>query len=418
MRILLGLNSFRPGGAEHFVLHLAKAFSEREHEVSIFAMHDYGLNPEDSAYDTDNTERILGREFGKIKIAINYKPGKKYDKRLWQLNGIFRKFGIKDFRLKRIQKLQVAKLRKFIKENKIEIANTHLWEVDEFVSLHTDIPHVISMHGPYEHLLFQLGPGQIGGRKLDADFVKRAERVISKSGFIINSADKNLEVLDYIKCKDIVTQKIYLGYQGIAKVHERETAVDEFVFGMISRGLESKGWEIAIGAFLKLKENYKNCKLIFAYSHSAFMDDLKLKYYKEEGIEFRGYVKEQRELFETIDAFVYPTWDDCVPYVVIESLAFGVPVISTDVGEIPKMIKTNINAAGIIVPLDRQSCKAGVDNFSKAMETYCLKKDLFQLHRKNTALLFEQFSMGYCVSRYEAFYHKAISGFCESNLNK
>jgi hypothetical protein len=98
MKILLGLNSFRPGGAEHFVLHLAKALSERGHEVSIFAMHDYGLNPEDSAYDPDNTARILGEEFKKIKILINFKPTKSADKTLWHLNGFFTRFGIKNYR--------------------------------------------------------------------------------------------------------------------------------------------------------------------------------------------------------------------------------------------------------------------------------------------------------------------------------
>jgi len=409
MKILLGLNSFRPGGAEHFVLHLAKALSERGHEVSIFAMHDYGLNPEDSAYDPDNTARILGEEFKKIKILINFKPTKSADKTLWHLNGFFTRFGIKNYRERRIKKLQVVKLKSFIRNNKIEIANTHLWEVDEFISMHTNIPHVISMHGPYEHLMYQLGPGQIGGRKLDPDFVDRAGKVICKSRFIINSADKNLEILEYVKNKNINTEKIYLGYQGKSRVIEKNTSADIFVFGMISRGLESKGWEIAAEAFIKLRNKNKNCRLVFAYSGSQYMDQFKSKCKDVEGIEFKGYVKEQKELFEIADAFVYPTWDDCVPYVVIESLSFGVPVISTNVGEIPMMIRKDSIAAGIIVPLDVNTHKADVNAFSAAMETYCENRELYNKHRFNTTNLFEQFSMEHCVKRYEEVYRKAIA---------
>jgi glycosyltransferase involved in cell wall biosynthesis len=409
MKILLGLNSFRPGGAEHFVLHLAKALSERGHEVSIFAMHDYGLNPEDSAYDPDNTARILGEEFKRIKILINFKPTKSADKTLWHLNGFFTRFGIKNYRERRIKKLQVVKLKSFIRNNKIEIANTHLWEVDEFISMHTNIPHVISMHGPYEHLMYQLGPGQIGGRKLDPDFVSKAEIIINKSGYIINSADKNLEILNFIKGKNITTEKIYLGYYGKKETVPQKMLGNEFVFGMISRGLESKGWEIAAEAFIKLRNKNKNCRLVFAYSGSHYMDQFKLKYKDVEGIEFKGYVKEQKELFEIADAFVYPTWDDCVPYVVIESLSFGVPVISTNVGEIPMMIRKDSIAAGIIVPLDVNTHKADVNAFSAAMETYCENRELHKQNKFNTANLFEQFSMEHCVKRYEEVYRKAIA---------
>jgi glycosyltransferase involved in cell wall biosynthesis len=48
---------------------------------------------------------------------------------------------------------------------------------------------------------------------------------------------------------------------------------------------------------------------------------------------------ELKRLYRECDCFVMPTTWDCSPWVVIESLASGVPIVTTDVGGIPDMVQ-------------------------------------------------------------------------------
>jgi glycosyltransferase involved in cell wall biosynthesis len=56
-------------------------------------------------------------------------------------------------------------------------------------------------------------------------------------------------------------------------------------------------------------------------------------------------------LLARADAFVFPTRGDAVPWVVLEAMAAGLPVVSTRVGAIPEMV----GDAGLIVERDPDS---------------------------------------------------------------
>jgi glycosyltransferase involved in cell wall biosynthesis len=60
------------------------------------------------------------------------------------------------------------------------------------------------------------------------------------------------------------------------------------------------------------------------------------------------YGEEKRLAFESADIFVLPTLNDCFPLVILESMKYGLPVISTDEGAIPEIVKNGIN--GFIIP--------------------------------------------------------------------
>jgi glycosyltransferase involved in cell wall biosynthesis len=55
-----------------------------------------------------------------------------------------------------------------------------------------------------------------------------------------------------------------------------------------------------------------------------------------------------KELFAKADIFVFPTQADCLPHVVMEAMAAGLPVIATDVGALREEVQDGVN--GLIVP--------------------------------------------------------------------
>ena len=57
-----------------------------------------------------------------------------------------------------------------------------------------------------------------------------------------------------------------------------------------------------------------------------------------------------RQLYADADLFVFPTRADCLPLAVLEAMAMGIPVITTEIGALPEAIGNS--DAGLIVPPD------------------------------------------------------------------
>ncbi len=51
------------------------------------------------------------------------------------------------------------------------------------------------------------------------------------------------------------------------------------------------------------------------------------------------YGAEKEAMLKRADAFVFPTYIDCFPLVILESMKYSLPVISTEEGAIPDMVK-------------------------------------------------------------------------------
>ncbi|TAN67480.1 glycosyltransferase family 1 protein [Paraclostridium sordellii 8483] len=83
--------------------------------------------------------------------------------------------------------------------------------------------------------------------------------------------------------------------------------------------------------------------------------------YKPENVEYIGEVNHDEVIkyMKSYDLFLFPTYTEGFPNVVLEAMACGMPIISTNVGAIPDMLETN---GGIIVePRDIKSIKSAIN---------------------------------------------------------
>ena len=127
------------------------------------------------------------------------------------------------------------------------------------------------------------------------------------------------------------------------------------------------------------------------YSHQAAID---------KHIIFHGWVdnREIEELYLTADIFVFPSLMEGFGMALAEAASFGLPIVTTDAGAIPYLIKDGVN--GILVPPgDANSLALAIEHLAASPD---LREKFSQANRK----LAEKFQWERSLSKITAFLQK------------
>jgi len=116
----------------------------------------------------------------------------------------------------------------------------------------------------------------------------------------------------------------------------------EFLF--LGALLDYKGPQIAIQAFKKVKDN--NVKLHIV-GHGKYLNTLKKLKGDDIRIIFHGFVKEKDQLnhiLENCSFLIFPSiWYETFGFTMIEAMSIGLPVIGSNIGSVPELIKHEYN---------------------------------------------------------------------------
>lgn len=179
----------------------------------------------------------------------------------------------------------------------------------------------------------------------------------------------------------------------------------EAVFGFIGRLDESKGIETLLQVFNNLDKHHR--LVIAGTGDAAYLNELRALA-RHPNIEFIGHVK-PCDFFERIDYLVVPSiWAEPLGRVVLEAYSYGVPVLGSEAGGIPEIIKSGTTGLTFrpYSPADLQEKIQQIQKIShEQLSENCLQ------YSKN-------FSHTQIVGRFIDAYKKAIdrnSGSGESN---
>lgn len=183
---------------------------------------------------------------------------------------------------------------------------------------------------------------------------EKSENSYSISNFNIN----------YVKEKYNVNEKVVLSRLGVfreglsfkEKTNNRNS--DPFILGLMTWFDQKKGIIYLMEAMLKLKlKGYENIQLYLAGDGSYREEYLEFieKNELSKTISYMGKIKreEKQNFFESIDVFVLPSISlkndqDGIPVVLMEAIAYSLPLISTDVSGIPEICIHDYN--GQLIP--------------------------------------------------------------------
>lgn len=153
------------------------------------------------------------------------------------------------------------------------------------------------------------------------------------------------DVKKYVKRKDVLFCPNGIPETEINDTYilDRKNSIPNILF--LSNLLESKGVFILLDALKILKEQEYSFICNFVGGETTEIDSSRFKL----EVEKRGlnntaiylgtkYGDEKNKILDHSDVFVFPTWNDCFPVVLLEAMQQKLPCISTDEGGIPDII--------------------------------------------------------------------------------
>jgi glycosyltransferase involved in cell wall biosynthesis len=204
--------------------------------------------------------------------------------------------------------------------------------------------------------------------------------------------------------------KVFNGYEyEVPKIIYKENIgirKNSFVFCLVSRAMESKGWIVTCEAIKRLNIMGYKFDLILIGSGEAV--DIVREKYNYDYIHLTGQISNVEDYVSISDVGLLPSSfiGESMPLVLIEYMAQGKPIISTDVGEIVNMTTDKKGRGAIIIDLVEE--KVQVKDLLEAMISIYEDKELISNLSYNSKRLFKVFDMKNMINSYKNIYDKLI----------
>lgn len=393
MRILLITETLHVGGAETFVVRLANSLSAVGHKVAVAVF-----------FDTIVNENLYNQFSDAIEIHLINTPVLSIRHKV---DSLLFKLGI-DYN-NTYAYIQVA-LGKIIQDFLPDVVHTNLFKTD-WVVTHLrkkgtyTFRHITTIHGDYSSFY----NGEASAKLQNIREKIRHSLALMHTIVCLCEEHEQFFLTHYPKETQGKLQIVYNGYKPPNDHYMTRQRKDlglpegHFLFGMVSRGVEKKGWKNAVEAFL-MADLPKDSSLVLV-GQGPYLDELKQQI-SNPRILFAGFSPIPLEYIQHFDVCMLPTLFsyESLPTVVMEYLYCGKPVIATDVGEIRKMISDDKgNIAGRMLDFVDQQIEE--TQFVAAMESVCSSKENNPFEGIAQAA-FQKFDMATCTQHYLNIYQQ------------
>jgi glycosyltransferase involved in cell wall biosynthesis len=169
-----------------------------------------------------------------------------------------------------------------------------------------------------------------------------------KGAFVVCLSEGHKVDIELLTCKKIFVVPNGIEYEALSQsTHQKLEHSKKLLF--FSNLIVSKGVLVFVDAIkILVNKGYKVTGIIAGANGDITNEDV-AKYIKQQGVEANiellksHFGKEKFELFESADIFVFPTYHELFPGVILEAMQCELPIVSTNTGAISEIIDHNVN---------------------------------------------------------------------------
>ncbi|MCR4431780.1 MAG: glycosyltransferase family 4 protein [Tepidanaerobacteraceae bacterium] len=302
-----------------------------------------------------------------------------------ELERLLRNMGIKVFTIsggEKSMKLQhIKQIRDIILSEKIDVVHTHASFAGRIAGRLSGRRVVLTRHG--------LGAGK-------KDFFHRmAAKIVSivfTDCIIAISRAVKISLIENGVPADMI-KIVYNGidvekFGGVEPRLKKEFGIaDGPIIGTVARLVPEKGYEYAIKAMMRVLKSFPKARMVIV-GDGPLRD--KLKNLADEmgimsNVDFLGYHENVESLVADFDVFVLPSVSEGMGLALLEAMALGKPVVATEAGGIPEVVKNGVNGL-LVPPKDEKFLAEAIINILSS------KQAAFSLGQAARATVFEKFS--------------------------
>ncbi len=250
----------------------------------------------------------------------------------------------------------LVKIRRVLREGRFDILHTHRFKENVIGGLAGSFSnvrhHIRTVHGMPEPLTGFRGLKSRAYHALDA-LIARAR--VSKSIAVSHDIERSLSAR-------FGADRVVMIHNGIDLSGGRPTTplsavrqrmgfdVTHKLIGSVGRLTPIKGYQYLLGAFRQVLERNPKARLVLVGDgpERKNLELLSRKYGLEEKVCFYGFTSGVAEVLGALDLFVLSSLHEGISISLLESLAFGVPIVVTGVGGNPEVVQDGVN--GLLVP--------------------------------------------------------------------
>ena len=328
MKVLVLHGHLSMGGEERVLLNVLKNLVELNYDVDLLITWNHGEN---NLFENEIPEKV-NYKF----LFDNYNGKNKLIKEIYRI---------------RAKTTYLKKVEKIIKENKYDVIIDYSSNLLKYNNFDIKVPVFAWIH-------FSLTFGE----KLSADKIEKYKKQYKKYDKILaicdTMRDEFVEILGMDKNKvelvynPIDLEAIRKKAENIDKKYENYLKQDYFL--QVSRLTEQKQPEHLVDIYYKLKQRGIKEKLYFiGNGEKVELIKQKIKEYKlEDDVILLGQIENPYPFFKNAKLFVHTGKYEGLPTVLLESLAFGTPVVAYDCPTGPKDILGKNSEYGKLIPLN------------------------------------------------------------------
>jgi len=363
MKVLVLHGHLSMGGEERVLLSVLKNLVELNYDVDLLITWNHGEN--------NLFENEIPKKVNYKFLFDNYNGKNKLIKEIYRI---------------RAKATYLKKVKKIIKGNKYDVIIDYSSNLLKYNNFDIKVPVFAWIH-------FSLTFGE----KLSADKIEKYKKQYKKYDKILaicdTMKDEFVEILGMDKNKvelvynPIDLEAIRKKAENIDKKYENYLKQDYFL--QVSRLTEQKQPEHLVDIYYKLKQQGIKEKLYFiGNGEKVELIKQKIKEYKlENDVILLGQIENPYPFFKNAKLFVHTGKYEGLPTVLLESLAFGTPVVAYDCPTGPKDILGKNSEYGELIPLNDK------DTFVEKVYELMNKNEKYENYRKLSLVRANDFSM-------------------------
>jgi glycosyltransferase involved in cell wall biosynthesis len=169
------------------------------------------------------------------------------------------------------------------------------------------------------------------------------------------SDDINRQISSVINKDNIVTIHNFIGPKEVEKRSDYQeerfwSDGDWFLIGAVGRLVDVKGFKFFIEAAELVCDKIQDAKFIIVGSGPLYhkLEDQIEKAGLRERVVLTGFRNDVGNIIRSLDVFVMPSLYEGVPMTLLEAMILSKPIIASNVGGIPEVVKNGYN--GILIP--------------------------------------------------------------------